>query len=120
MSDACLVYSTEAGRMCPECSRPQSKCVCQKGKSREDTCDPSDGVVRIKREVKGRKGKTVTVISGFQENDAELKKIASQLKARCGTGGSAQDGVITIQGDHRETLQAELTRQGFQVKLAGG
>jgi translation initiation factor 1 len=120
MNDTRLVYSTDNGRICPECGRPQSKCVCQKGRSRADASGPGDGSLRIKREVKGRKGKTVTVISGFQENDAELKKIASQLKTRCGTGGSAQDGVIVIQGDHREALWEELTRQGFQVKLTGG
>ncbi|MGB5985735.1 MAG: translation initiation factor Sui1 [Desulfobacterales bacterium] len=120
MNDSTLVYSTETGRMCPECGRPQKKCTCKKRKPRNFTKEAGDGIIRIKREVKGRKGKTVTTISGFQETGAELKKIASQLKNRCGTGGSVKDGVIMIQGDHRETLKAELTKQGFQVKLAGG
>jgi len=68
----------------------------------------------------GRKGKTVTTISGFQENDFELKKITSGLKNRCGTGGSVKDGVIIIQGDHRDTVRNQLTKQGFNVKLSGG
>jgi translation initiation factor 1 len=60
------------------------------------------------------------VVYGIQETDADLKKLASALKNRCGTGGSVKDGVIIIQGDHRETLKAELTKQGYKVKLAGG
>lgn len=120
MGDARVVYSTETGRICPECGRPQAKCVCKKRKSKAENRDAGDGIIRMKREVKGRKGKTVTTISGFQENDAKLKKIASQLKNRCGSGGSVKDGVIIIQGDHRETLKAELTKLGFEVRLAGG
>jgi len=116
MSDSTLVYSTESGRICPECGRPQKKCTCKNRKSKAEHREAADGMIRIKREVKGRKGKTVTMISGFQETDAELKKIASQMKNRCGTGGSVKDGVIMIQGDHRETLKAELMKQGFQVK----
>ncbi|MFZ7126030.1 MAG: translation initiation factor Sui1 [Desulfobacterales bacterium] len=121
MIDSALVYSTEQGRMCPDCGRPQSKCVCKrKRKTKADHRDAGDGIVRVKREVKGRGGKTVTTLSGFQESDAELKQIASGLKNLCGTGGSVKDGVILIQGDHRETLKTELTKQGYKVKLAGG
>ena len=89
-------------------------------KQRNEQNEAADGIIRIKREKKGRKGKTVTMISGFRENYAEQKKIASELKNRCGTGGSVKDGVIIIQGDHRETVKDELTKQGFKVKLAGG
>ena len=120
MNESTLVYSTETGRICPKCSRPQSKCVCRKGKSEPERNGPGDGIIRIKRETKGRKGKTVTTISGFPQDDAGLKKIASELKNRCGTGGSVKDGVIVIQGDHRDTVRDELTKQGFKVKLAGG
>jgi len=63
---------------------------------------------------------TVTTISGFLESYAELNKIASQLKTHFGTGGSIKEGVIVIQGDHWKTITAEMTKQGFQVKLAGG
>jgi translation initiation factor 1 len=79
-----------------------------------------DGIIRVQREVKGRKGKTVTTVSGFQMNADELKNLATQLKRRCGTGGSVKAGVIIIQGDHRETLVTELKKRGFKAKIAGG
>ena len=120
MGESRLVYSTDTGRMCPKCGQPQSRCVCKKKRSKAENRDVGDGIIRIKREVKGRKGKTVTTISGFQENDATLKKIASELKNRCGTGGSVKNSVIMIQGDHIENVMAELKRRGFKVKLAGG
>jgi len=77
-------------------------------------------VVRVRREVQGRHGKTVTTISGVPLPQDALRELASELKRRCGTGGSAKEGVIEIQGDHREVLVAELTARGFMVKLAGG
>jgi translation initiation factor 1 len=120
MNDSRLVYSTETGPICPKCSRPQTKCICKKAKLKSALREPSDGVIRIQRETKGRKGKGVTAVYGIQETNADLKKIASALKNQCGTGGSVKDGVIIIQGDHRETLKAELTKQGYKVKLAGG
>ena len=120
MSNSRLVYSTETGRICPKCSRPQSQCICKMTKQKAGPQPPSDGIIRIQRETKGRKGKTVTAISGFDLDDAGLKKIASELKNRCGTGGSVKDGVIVIQGDHRDTVKDELAKQGYQVKLAGG
>ena len=92
----------------------------QKKKPRSQTNIKYDGIIRIQREVKGRKGKTVTTLSGFLITDAELKNLATQLKRRCGTGGSVKDGVIIIQGDHRDTLVVELKNQGFNVKISGG
>ena len=120
MDESTLVYSTETGRICPKCSRPQSTCTCKKRKPKAGPQPPSDGIIRIQRETKGRKGKTVTTISGFPQADAGLKKIASELKNRCGTGGSVKEGVIVIQGDHRDTVKDELAKEGYQVKLAGG
>jgi translation initiation factor 1 len=79
-----------------------------------------DGIIRVQREFKGRKGKTVTILSGFQTSPDELKNLATQLKRRYGTGGSVKDGVIIIQGDHRDTLIAELKNQGFKAKITGG
>ena len=81
---------------------------------------PADGVIRIRREVKGRGGKTVTVASGFRLDDDRLEQLAAELKRRCGTGGSVKNGEILIQGDHRETLLAELKQKGFAVKRSGG
>jgi translation initiation factor 1 len=115
-----LVYSTETGRICPNCAKPAAKCTCKVKKSNPGTDIKFDGIIRIRRESKGRKGKTVTSISGFQEGTDDLKQIAKKLKTHCGTGGSIKDGVIIIQGDHRKNIQAELQKQGYKVKLAGG
>lgn len=100
-----LVYSTDAGRI---------------KESASQAIPDSDGIVRIRRETKGRKGKGVTTVSGFGLPDSELKTLAKQLKQKCSTGGTVKDGVIEIQGDHRETLKAELEKLGHRVKLAGG
>jgi len=120
MDNTRLVYSTESGKICSSCQKPVSKCTCKKKEPRSQTNIKYDGIIRIQREVKGRKGKTVTTLSGFLITDAELKNLATQLKRRCGTGGSVKDGVIIIQGDHRDTLVVELKNQGFNVKISGG
>lgn len=116
MGDSRLVYSTEAGRMCPACGEPVSSCRC----TRKRPVPPADGVIRIRREIKGRGGKTVTIISGIRLGDGDLKKLSTDLKRLCGTGGSVKDGEILIQGDHRETLLAALRERGLTAKLAGG
>jgi len=120
MANSRLIYSTETGSICPLCQKPVSECACKKKKSRSQTNIKSDGIIRIQREVKGRKGKTVTTVSGFQLDDNELKSLAAQLKRKCGTGGSVKDGIIIIQGDHRDALLSELKKQGYTAKLAGG
>ncbi len=121
MKNSSLVYSTESGRVCPECGKPASKCRCKKKKRpAKQTTFPDDGIVRIRREVKGRKGKTATAVFGLPLDDNELKKFAKTLKKRCGSGGSVKDGVILIQGDHREALLNEIKKRGYTVKLAGG
>jgi translation initiation factor 1 len=115
-----LVYSTEHGDICPGCRQPQNDCRCTE-QAEQERLAALDGVVRIRRETSGRKGKGVTTISGVPLPSAELKALAKALKKRCGTGGSINDeGVIEIQGDHRELLKAELERHGYTVKLAGG
>jgi translation initiation factor 1 len=120
MSRSRLVYSTESGRICPECQKPTSECTCKKKPAKALPEDRQDSIIRIRREVKGRKGKTVTVVFGFQSGQADLKGLAKQLKQQCGAGGSVKDEVITIQGDHREKLVKLLREQGYKVKLAGG
>ncbi len=110
-----LVYSTEHGRMCPGCGQPKDACIC----GREEVPD-GDGIVRVSRETKGRKGKGVTLIAGVALTASELKTLAKQLKQRCGTGGAVKDGVIEIQGDQRDILVEELKKRGYQVKRAGG
>jgi len=123
MSNSRLVYSTESGRICPQCNQPKQNCRCQKRKAEADrtsTGYPDDGFVRIRREVKGRGGKTVTTVHGVPLEGPELKRFAKQLKQRCGTGGTVKAGIIVIQGDHREALAGEIQRQGYRVKVAGG
>jgi translation initiation factor 1 len=120
MDNSQLVYSTETGKICPLCQKPVSECTCKKKKSRSQTNIKYDGIIRIQRETKGRKGKTLTTVSAFQLADDELKNLATQLKRHCGTGGSVKDGVIIIQGDHREAIKTELKKQGYKVELAGG
>ena len=111
-----LVYSTDTGRMCPDCRQPVDDCTCQQPSS----APSGDGIVRLHRETKGRKGKGVTLITGVPLADKELKALAKKLKAKCGSGGSIKDGVIEIQGDHRDLLLEELGKQGWTVKKAGG
>ncbi|MCP4547200.1 MAG: translation initiation factor Sui1 [bacterium] len=112
-----LVYSSELGRICPQCEKPSKGCICK----RKDAARPAgDGVVRIRREVKGRRGKTVTTISGLPLANDELRDLAARLKKRCGCGGSVADGVIIIQGDFRDVLRSQLEERGYRVKLAGG
>lgn len=114
-----LVYSTEHGKTCPDCREALDACICEQS-SEEARLAALDGIVRIRRETSGRKGKGVTTINGIPLPEAELKTLAKTLKKRCGTGGAVKDGVIEIQGDHRETLREALMTQGYQVKLAGG
>ena len=114
-----LVYSTETGRACSKCGKPSKNCSCKGKKQKQQGYIKSYGIIRVMREKKGRKGKTVTAISGFDSSSDSLKEIAKNLKVACGTGGSLKDGIIIIQGDHREAIQRELQRQGFKVKLSG-
>ncbi|MEJ2726594.1 MAG: translation initiation factor Sui1 [Deltaproteobacteria bacterium] len=124
MKDSRLVYSTETGRICPECGKPVSACSCKKRKvvkaDRQPTSYPTDGTIRIQREVRGRKGKIVTAVYGVPLEKEKLLEFAKTLKQRCGAGGSVKDGVIVIQGDHRQTLLDEIRKQGYTAKLAGG
>lgn len=112
-----IVYSTGVGERCPNCLRPIRECVCKKGTPGKAA---SDGIVRVSRETQGRKGKGVTVITGLGLAPAELEALATELKKRCGSGGSVDNGRIEIQGDHRDRLVEELTRRGWQTRRAGG
>ncbi len=101
-----LVYSTEIGRIKPEeqkVNRPTG-----------------DGIVRIQKQTKGRKGKGVCIVTGLDLDDAALKLVAAELKKVCGCGGSVKDGTIEIQGDNRDKIKAHLEKKGYTVKLAGG
>lgn len=101
-----LVYSTDKGRI----DEPKEQAEAPKG----------DGVVRIHKDSKGRKGKGVSVIKGLGLDVSELKELAQKLKKQCGCGGTVKDFDIEIQTDNREQLKSLLEKQGFTVKLAGG
>jgi translation initiation factor 1 len=116
-TDSSIVYSTESGRMCPTCSQPVAQCTC---KANAAALPPTDGVVRVSLDTKGRKGKGVTVVKGVPLDAAALTQLGKQLKASCGSGGTVKDGVIEVQGDHRDTVIAALQKQGYTVKRAGG
>jgi translation initiation factor 1 len=111
-----LVYSTEHPT-CPTCRQPLVRCAC---KARKPAPAARDGIVRVGREVKGRAGKGVTVITGLPLPAEELAKLAGELKRKCGSGGTCKDGEIEIQGDHRDLLVAELARLGYKAKRSGG
>ena len=81
---------------------------------------PRDGIVRVGRQTQGRRGKGVTVVTGVPLAGAALEALATELKKRCGSGGTVKDGVIEIQGDHRDVLVGELGRRGWTVRRAGG
>lgn len=114
-----LVFSTEKGQVCPGCHEAVDACICDQLED-EARLQSLDGIVRIRRETSGRKGKGVTTISGVPLADKELKALAKKLKQQCGTGGALKDGIIEIQGDHREKLKQLLEKAGYTVKLAGG
>lgn len=111
-----LVYSTDHGRMCPACGNPTDQCVCK----RISNTPAGDGIVRVGHETKGRKGKGVTTIAGVPLSAADLKRLARELKARCGCGGTVKDGIIEIQGDHCDVLIEMLKSKGWTVKRSGG
>ena len=106
MSDSVLVYSTDVGRI--------------KGEKVSVVRAKGDGIVRIQKQTSGRKGAGVSVISGLDLSDEELKKLAAELKKRCGCGGSVKNGMIEIQGEKRDLLKQLLEQKGFTVKLSGG
>ena len=123
MSNSRLVYTTGAGRLCPECGRPLTSCRCKRSRpalSQASIPPRTDGIVRVGRETKGRKGKGVTVVTGLPLAGEELAELATRLKKRCGSGGTVHGGVVEIQGDHRDTLVAELAKLGYTVRRAGG
>jgi translation initiation factor 1 len=112
-----LVYSSETGRVCPGCGKPEGQCVCA---ARKGAPAAPGGPVRVMRQTKGRKGKGVTLVTGLPLDRAGLEALAKELKQRLGAGGAVKDGVIEIQGEHRELLVEELKKRGYAAKAAGG
>lgn len=114
-----LVYSTEQGDLCPACREAKAACRCET-LADEQRLQSLDGIVRVRRETSGRKGKGVTTINGLPLPKQELKALAARLKKHCGTGGALKEATVEIQGDQRQKVKAWLEAQGFTVKMAGG
>ena len=112
-----IVYRSEVGRICPGCQRPLAQCACRDARGRP--ARPGTGAVRVGRSTQGRGGKVVSVITGLPLGDEALAVLAAELRKRCGSGGTIRDGIIEIQGEHRDTLVAELIRRGFPARRAG-
>jgi translation initiation factor 1 len=114
-----LVYSTDAGRMCPDCRQPVANCIC-KAQAQAQHLSKTDGVVRVSLQTKGRGGKSVTLVKGLPLDAGGLAALAKQLRNACGSGGTVKDGVVEVQGDHVATVMAALQKQSYVVKRAGG
>ena len=110
-----VVYSTDPhpAELCPRCGH--EPCVCHK-----IDLAPRQQTAYVKRDRKGRGGKTVTVIYGLQHTPATFKELLTTLKATCGAGGTLKEGELEIQGDQREKVAEKLKELGYKVKLAGG
>ena len=116
MTASRLVYSTDAGRMCPDCRQPTAACVCKKASARP----ASSGVIRVSRQTKGRGGKTVTRVEGMPLGDDALAQLGKQLRTACCSGGTVKGGVIEVQGDHCDKVIDALKQEGYAPKRSGG
>ncbi len=113
------VFSTEFGRMCPNCGNPLKNCVCKKAENNPPR-KHVDGIVRLFIDRKGRGGKSVTIIDGLPFSLDQLKELTKSIKRQCGTGGAIKEGKIEIQGDVRDLILPMLQKMGLIVKKAGG
>lgn len=113
-----LVYSTEFGKICSSCGKQSAECTCKKKK--QYIIPKSDGKIRVEKSTRGRKGKGVSLISGLPLKGSSLKELAKKLKQKCGTGGTVKNGIIEIQGDHRDFLVEHLNTLGYKAVKAGG
>jgi translation initiation factor 1 len=113
--NARLVYSTDTAGKCQVCGWPQRDCQCSSQRTGQDTI-PARIVAKLRMEKKGRGGKTVTVVYGLPDNTAFLRDLSQELKRACGTGGTAVEGGVELQGDVRERVRAALEKRGWVVK----
>ena len=109
-----LVYSTDAGKMCPGCGRPARDCRCSTRQANAPV--PVRVVAKLRIEKAGRGGKTVTVLYDLPRNAAFLKDLCQDLKRACGVGGAVRDDAIELQGDLRDRVRELLVKRGFGVK----
>ena len=112
-----LVYSTGVGRVCPGCGWPERDCKCSARAADAPVPSRPGGIVaKLRMEKKGRGGKVVTVVDGLPQNGAFLKELIQELKRACGTGGTATDGAVELQGDLRDRVRELLQKKGYVVK----
>ncbi|HEY9035303.1 MAG TPA: stress response translation initiation inhibitor YciH [Pseudomonadales bacterium] len=110
-----VVYSTDNGRMCPDCGKAKADCAC-----RPPVAQAGTGPVYLSCETKGRKGAGVTLISGVPLAGDALTALAKSLKQRCCVGGAVKDGIIELQGDQRDKIEQALKPHGWVIKRKGG
>ena len=113
ITDSHLIYSSDKGSICPDCSKPIKECICREIK--RNALPETSGKVKIRHETAGRKNKGVTMIYGLPLSQEQLEKLAKNLKSTFGTGGAVKDYTIELQGDQREKVTVELRRLGFSV-----
>ena len=113
MNNARIVYSSAAGKICRCCGQPERGCKCGQASSEKV---PERPVAKLRMEKAGRGGKTVTVVFGLPNNAAFLKELSQDLKRACGTGGTATDDGVELQGDLRDRVRERLRAKGFVVK----
>ena len=113
IADSNLIYSTDNGSICPDCSKPIKECVCRQ--LRRNALPETSGNVKIRHETAGRKNKGVTIIYSLPLSQEQLEKLAKKLKSTFGTGGTVKDHTIELQGDQREKVAVELRRLGYSV-----
>jgi translation initiation factor 1 len=109
-----IVYSSDAGRMCPGCGWPVNDCKCSANFSSEKV--PDRVIAKLRLETKGRGGKGVTVVYDLPRNAEFLKSLCQDLKRSCGVGGTVSENTVELQGDQRERLRPLLQAKGFLVK----
>ena len=106
-----IVYSTENGDLRKVQSTPGGS---------TKSLPPAQQTIYLHRESKGRGGKVVSLVKNLQLNSQDLKDLSKMLKQACGTGGTIKNGVIEIQGDHRQKIAESLQALGYKTKIAGG
>lgn len=121
MSNSKLVWSSEIGSICPKCKKALRKCKCnsQQLSTTNKSSTPKDGIARVSRITKGKKGNGVSVITGLPTG-TNLKEISASIKKKCGVGGTVKGDSIEIQSQNRELIVQEIIKAGFKAKIAGG
>jgi translation initiation factor 1 len=113
--NARTVYSTGGGSVCPGCGWPKDDCKCSSTIGRDEPV-PAKITAKLRMEKKGRGGKTVTVVFGLPRNAEFLRNLTQELKRACGTGGTATEDGVELQGELRDRAREFLQKKGYSVK----